>query len=469
MEDRQILEAADAYLDGNWESMLSDIEDLIGIESASNTLLRRDGAPFGPGAREALDRTLAIADRMGLETDDFDGYMGIADYSGDSDRQVAIIGHVDVVGAGEGWDFDPYALSRKDGWLIGRGTADDKAPTIVALHAMNFWKERGVRFPYTLRMLIGTDEETGMRDVARYREAFDDPVILLTPDAEFPVSYGEKGMAHFKVKSAPMESPAIYYIDAGTAVNAVPGFASVKCLADIDSLDPAYNIGYTKDGCCANTRIEAYGKAAHASRPELGDNAIGRLLQYLISSKVVREEEQRFFELLLLGILNTDGRGYGIACSDDDFGPLTISCGKLQIEPDRSFSAMFDVRYPTTITSEKILATLRRGFAHIGATVDMTIDRTPFLMDRDSDVVHALLEAYTAATGEDAVPFTMGGGTYARMFERGVAFGPLPLGAERPDWVGDMHGPNEGIAEETLKTQFRVYVLAIARLMELNL
>ena len=469
MNDREILEAAESYLDDNWETMVSDIESLVEVKSVSNPLLRREGAPFGPDAREALDRGLAMAVRLGLETDDLDGFMGIADLPGESDRQLAIIGHLDVVDAGPGWNFEPFGLTRKDGYLIGRGTADDKAPTAIALHAARFWKEQGERLPYTLRVLLGVDEERGMEDVAYYRERFSDPAFLLTPDAEFPVCYGEKGIARFKVKSARMESPAIYYIEAGTAVNAVPGFAFVKCLADIDSLEPAYNIGYTKDGCCANTRIEAYGTSAHASTPELGDNAIGRLLQYLISSKVVREEEQRFFELLLLGILYTDGRGYGIACEDDDFGPLTISCGKLEIEPDRTFSASFDVRYPTTITTEKILATLQRGFAHIGATVEMTMDFKPFLMGRDSKAVEALLSAYNTATGDNAEPFTTGGGTYARKFERAASFGPLPLEPNQPDWVGSMHGPDEGIAEETLKQQFRVYVLAIAKLMKLDL
>lgn len=469
MDDKELLNDIDAYLDENWELMLDDIASLVEVRSVSEKLLAKPGAPYGPDVREALDRGLAIAQRMGFTTDDTDGFMGVADYPGESDRQLAIIGHLDVVDAGPGWTFEPFALTRKNGYLLGRGTADDKAPTIIALHAANFWKQRGERFPYTLRVLMGTDEEKTMGDVSYYLGKCGEPAFAITPDADFPVSYGEKGIANFKVKSAPMQSPAIYYIEAGTAVNAVPGFASVKCIADIDSLEPAYNIGYTKDGCCANTRIEAYGTSAHASRPEQGDNAIGRLLQYLITQKVVREEEQRFFELLLLGILYTDGRGYGIACADDDFGPLTISCGKLEIEPDRSFSATFDVRYPTTITSEKILETLNRGFAHVGATVEMTLDKKPFIIDRNSATVRALLDSYNEITGESAEAFTSGGGTYARMFDNAASFGPLPIEADDPDWVGSMHGPDEGVSEETLKREFRIYALTIGKLMQLEL
>jgi len=77
--------------------------------------------------------------------------------------------------------------------------------------------------------------------------------------------------------------------------------------------------------------------------------------------------------------------------------------------------------------------------------------------------------AYNQATGEDAKPFTMKGGTYARVFSTGVSFGPEKPWETKPDWVGSMHGPDEGIREDLLKQAFSIYVRTIGRLMKLDL
>ncbi len=93
----------------------------------------------------------------------------------------------------------------------------------------------------------------------------------------------------------------------------------------------------------------------------------------------------------------------------------------------------------------------------------------PFLVEPDSPAIQALLNAYNEATGEDAKPFTMGGGTYAREFTSGASFGPEKPWEKDPDWVGIMHGPDEGVSEELLKQSFRIYALTFDKLMRLDL
>ena len=99
----------------------------------------------------------------------------------------------------------------------------------------------------------------------------------------------------------------------------------------------------------------------------------------------------------------------------------------------------------------------------------MEHDKKPFLMDPDSSIVHAMLDAYNEATGENAESFTMKGGTYARAFSTGVSFGPVKLWEDKPDWVGGMHGPDEGVSEELLKQEFAIYARTIEKLMRLEL
>ena len=66
-----------------------------------------------------------------------------------------------------------------------------------------------------------------MDDVHYYRAHHADPAFLFTPDAEFPVCYGEKGIYHSLMTSAdvPVEQRSVLSFEGGTAVNAVPGHA----------------------------------------------------------------------------------------------------------------------------------------------------------------------------------------------------------------------------------------------------
>lgn len=136
-------EDIEAFVAEQWPAFLADAQRLISIDSSLDASHAALGAPFGPGPRAALDEALAIAQRMGLEPHDGDGYAGFADLPGESGQQIGVIGHVDVVPAGEGWDFDPFSLTCKDGVLVGRGTSDDKAPLLTALYGLKFWLDRG--------------------------------------------------------------------------------------------------------------------------------------------------------------------------------------------------------------------------------------------------------------------------------------------------------------------------------------
>ena len=90
-------------------------------------------------------------------------------------------------------------------------------------------------------------------------------------------------------------------------------------------------------------------------------------------------------------------------------------------------------------------------------------------MATDSPEIQALLATYGEYTGQEAEAFTIGGGTYARHFARACAFGPNDPGEERPAWAGTEHGPDEAISEKSLRQALKIYIVAIARLMELDL
>ena len=447
----------DSYRDEHWGEIIADLESLVKIESVENLGDATEGAPFGPGPRKALDQALAIAERLGLQAHDCGGYIGFADLKGKSDTQIGIIGHVDVVPAGPSWSVDPYTVTRRDGYLLGRGVIDDKGPIMIALHAVKFWKDRcdasGEQLPFTIRVLFGANEETNMKDVAYYRAHYDDPAFLFTPDSQFPVGYGESGICSGTLMSAPQTASRILEIEGGQAVNAVPGEARAV-------------VG---DGSSeASKEYEAHGVAAHASTPELGENAIGILVGDLLLNAELSSAERQFLELLRDFHADTSGAQVGIACEDEHFGPLTMVGGVIKLEDGQILQSV-DFRYPTTITSSDIEQRMCAWAKRVGASFRMEHDKAPFLMNPDSPAVQALLDAYSFVTGEDAHGMTSKGGTYARCFTTGVSFGLEKPWITNPDWVGSMHGPDEGVSEVLLKQAFSVYARAIGNLMHVDL
>lgn len=469
MDQMELAQKIDAYLEDNWEAMVGDIETLVRIPSFEELDKKAEGAPFGPGPKQALTAALELASDMGFETHDAEGYIGFADFPGASETQIGIIGHMDVVPAGPGWTFEPYAVTRKEGYLVGRGTLDDKGPSVVALHAVKFWKDQGVEFPYTVRFLFGANEESGMADVAYYHKHYDDPAFLFTPDAEFPVCYGEKGGFDGVISSKPLQECArvIVSFEGGAATNAVPGIAHAVVKTSASELPSTDRIAISEAGE-GLARLEASGKGAHASMPDEGVNAIGLIVDYLLDQGLCSADERAFLELDQKLLNHTDGSGVGIATSDEYFGPLTVVGGTIKLEDDR-FVQTLDSRFPTSITADEITDRLRKLTDEIGGTFERTLLMEPFLVEPDSPVIQALLNAYNEATGEDAKPFTMGGGTYAREFKSGASFGPEKPWVENPEWVGMMHGPDEAVSEELLKQSFKIYVLTLDKLMKLDL
>ena len=147
----------DAFAEQNRDAVLRDITRLVAVPSVEGT--PKPGAPFGAGPKAALDKALEIAAELGLHTYNADGYIGWADTAPIAEGQkfLATITHTDVVPEGNGWDADPYTVRVRDGWLLGRGVADDKGPSILCLYALKYLKDSGIALRYPVRALLGAN------------------------------------------------------------------------------------------------------------------------------------------------------------------------------------------------------------------------------------------------------------------------------------------------------------------------
>ena len=215
----------DAFAEQNRDNVLRDISRLVAVPSVEGT--PEPGAPFGAGPRAALDKAVEIAGELGLDAFNAEGYIGWAQTGPIADGQkfLATITHTDVVPVGNGWDADPYTVRVRDGWLLGRGVADDKGPTILCLYALKYLKDSGISLRYPVRALLGANEETNMGDMVYYEKHYPMPVFCFTPDAEYPVFNGEKGLFSGEIVSPRLDGVIVDF-EGGVARNAVPDRAS---------------------------------------------------------------------------------------------------------------------------------------------------------------------------------------------------------------------------------------------------
>lgn len=180
------------------EKLLKDVQRLVAIDSTEQEAI--EGAPFGQGVKEALLEALTISEELGFETVNVDNYMGYARY-GQSEAYIGIIGHIDIVPVGTGWKHDPFSGYIENNKMYGRGVLDNKGPILACLYALYILKELGIEMSHEVRILFGCDEETGFKDLEYYLSKEKPPIMGFTPDCKYPVVYGERGRATFKIST----------------------------------------------------------------------------------------------------------------------------------------------------------------------------------------------------------------------------------------------------------------------------
>jgi succinyl-diaminopimelate desuccinylase len=446
------------------DDMMRDLAELVAIPSVRGEAA--EGQPFGKECADALNCILNMANRMGLTTKNVGNYAGHAEY-GEGDEVAAVVTHVDVVPAGEGWETDPFTLTRKGNLYFGRGTADDKGAAIVALYCLKVLKEENVPAKRRLRAIFGAGEETGSDDLERYLESEQLPAMAFTPDSDYGICNREKGILRFEVSNTKNDSTVISEFVSGTVVNAVPSKAicTIRCsdeqYADLQraSSEAEGDFHFEKTGDGA--RITSIGKASHAMQPQEGFNAATHLIKLL--TQVFSPDELGSLVRFVGERIGTelDGRTLGIRQEDQHSGPLTLNLGLFHIGADFA-RAGFDVRYPVTSDGEPIFSTVSAQAAEYGLDATLNADTKPLFLPESSPFITLLQDSYAAVTGKQAELYATGGGTYARAFKgNAVAFGLLF--PEEPD--RRLHNTGEHIDIEYFMLHAQVCLEAMYRML----
>lgn len=409
--------------------MIEALQKLVSFQS----IAKEEGTeyPYGKEVCGAKEYVLALAKSFGMRVTDVPGKYAYIEI-GEGPRLIGILSHLDVVPAGDGWTQDPFGGEIVDGKIYGRGTTDDKGPTIAVLYAMKALKEK-TTLPARIRLILGQTEENGeWRDIEAYTDAEEIPECGFTPDGDFPAIQNELGAMVFRVQ---MPQSGFLRGEGGTAPNMVPARAWVK----------------TEFGT-----YEASGKACHGCAPWLGLNGISELMEKVYQA----EPENRFLRMYADLIGKTIyGEKLGIA-AEDESGKLTLNAGLFEVR-DETATLMVDIRYPAKKNPDEISGSLVRQFSSYGASCECVYHVRPLYTPSDSPVLGALLSAYREVTGDDSRPISIGGGTYAKAMPNMVAFGPNFPGHENREHMEDEYI----LVEDFLKLE-EIYERALAYLLD---
>jgi len=430
----------DRWLDEHRDTILAELAELVSYKSVS-VYEPEAKDPFGHECSAVLEKALELAKKHGLSGTNLDNYCGYARLDVNADpKELGLFAHLDVVPELEGWFGDPFKMEIREGWAIGRGTSDNKGAAVGSMFALEYLRTQ-TQPRHNWLLFFGLNEESGMRDLAYFLQHHPAPAVSLVPDAAFPVCYAEKSHINIRVKFD-LSNTNILSVHAGTVVNIVPGEAEAYIAAK-ESLeaDPA-NVG-----SLPATKVTAKGLSAHASMPDQGVNAIAKLAEGLLAGDLLNAEGRKVMELVHTLAADNHGDVAGVNRVDPDLGDTSHACSLARVE-GRELFLTFDIRFPATTKAQEISDQLKAFYQERGLGIEVLRFDDALPKDPHAPLISKLTEIVNEVKGTNLVPYTMGGGTYARKLPNAYGFG-LDIDSPRPDFFppghGNVHQPNEAI------------------------
>jgi succinyl-diaminopimelate desuccinylase len=430
-----------------------------------------------PAHSAQKDWLLRTAAGLGLEARDA-GSMTEIELPGPSGAPVlGLVVHGDVQPVDEkAWTVPPFAGVLRDGRVWGRGAADDKGPMVQALLTMASLKDAGPARTHTVRLLVGSDEESGSSDVTAYLQTHPAPESSLVLDSEFPVVVGEKAWDGLTVSADPGERRndrpwTVAAVEAGLAPSIVPDRA--RLLLHWRSGQPAWNdlvARLVAKAPPSGTRFEitprgdelevlARGRAAHAGVNLQGGRNALVALALIVEGELPAGGADDLLAFARLAGQDLQGRSLGLP--QDRWGGYAVNVAtlgtrtKLAPAEDGKLTLVINLRRPPPLTGAQAR---ERLFAAIGAFAKTRgaalrpggyFQDEPLVFDPQAKIVRRLMATYRRATGRNDPAAISGGGTYAKRLPRSIAFGMWFPGKPYPGHDDDEQIPIEDLHRGT--------------------
>ncbi|QJR44356.1 Sapep family Mn(2+)-dependent dipeptidase [Mycoplasma miroungirhinis] len=441
-----------------FKEMVEHIAKLCKIPSVSVTNLENE-FPFSKEVDNALNYVLNLSKEFGFKTyKDKKNRYGFCEI-GSGKKLIGILCHLDVVPSGDDnqWESAAFEPIIKENEIFGRGTLDDKGPSIITLYAMKYILDNNlIDDNYTIRAIFGLSEETTMESMKFYLKDFGNPDLGYTPDGEWPLVFAEKLIFDYDLK---FEQFKDWKLEAGVVYNQIPDSLSIET-SEASHLSKLFN---EKDIEIINeNKFIVKGIAGHGSTPAAGDNAILKFIKTIVKHDK-KYLENDFFRFLYLNFQNNDFSMPDIFFNyEDESGTLSSNPAFLRTN-NNQFSIGFDMRVPAKKLPEEVNNDLiyyldENEYEYV---FEMVGSKKAKYIASDSELVQTLMNVYKQVTQKfDEKPIAIGGGTYARTFENCVAFGATTK-------MELMHAPNERFTFEEIKQDLEIYINALKELQKL--
>jgi succinyl-diaminopimelate desuccinylase len=394
---------------------------------------------------------------------------------------LVVHGDVQPVDA-KAWSFPPFSGKSDANFVYGRGAADDKGPLVQALLAMRALAESKAPRTHTIRLLVGSEEESSASEMSEYLKDHQAPPLSLVLDSEFPVVVGEKAWDGLEV-TTPMaergQATLPYRVEslaAGLSPSIVPDRAELVLAWRAG--DPAWSSLITElkafrmpEGTSVDVtpeekllRIVTHGHSAHSGMNlEAGRNALLALAK-LMEGRLPESGANDLLAFARKAGSDLHGASLGITDRDPVWGQYSVNVATIKPADGTpgSLTLMTNLRRipPRTAVEEK--AHLDKQVAAFNASTGAALvtggyfEDEPLVFRMDSKIVKKLLDVYAKATGVRAKPSISGGGTYAKRLPNSIAFGMWFPGQPYPG-----HDVDEKIAIADLHRGTRVLIHAL--------
>lgn len=423
------------------------------VESLLELLRIPSVAGDNDGCTKALDYVLDKGEGFSFSCSrEAGGRIGIVEM-GEGEETVGIFTHVDVSPPGSlsSWHNDPFDPTVDSGRIYARGAVDDKGPALAVLFAMkdvwNMGYQRGIPFKKKIRLIIGTDMESGNRAMKAYLKEKGCPDYGFTPDGCFPVNNTGHGYMNMLL-SFPLrkDSVCISDITTGPERDTIPGSCIITLVDE--------------------KRFEARGSSALFTYPELGSNAIFNMAAALDSlrgnDRIAIRDDTVFKVLMKLryGFEDPSGQLAGMPRSSGSYkgeaaGRNTFVPCRLYVKDGRLYAEV-SISYGGETTEESIVSAMEYYFRDAEMRIENIDSARPFLTSRNMPFVGVLADAYEKTVNRENEFGLWAAPSYAQYAPDVVVFGPA---LSRAEYTG--HQANESISVRDLTMIESIYEKAI--------
>lgn len=407
---------------------------------------------------------------------------GFAEF-GEGEELIGIIGHLDVVPAKEeDWSYSPFVPTIHHNCIYGRGAIDDKGPVVSSLYAMksvmDYVQEHGIKLQKRVRLIVGLNEEKDWKCIEYYKKHEEIPTLGFSPDSDFPCIYAEKSVISLLLSqeilsatsSSSSASITIEEIDCNNnAINVVPKFCSVVLkIQDSNLLEEL--IHFCKDIIQAyhfeidlykiddsHLKLSSYGIASHSAHPELGNNAITKLI-------VVLNDLFHHFDMLVpllddfCKFIGDDYTGKNLGLNvEDESGSLTLNPSQFYLN-NHNICIGINLRVPVHTKPEDVIQSFEKSFVH---QVTLLRIQPALYIEKEDSLVQKLCSIFNKACQTNFKPVAIGGATYARAFPHCISFG-----MNFPNDKDMCHQVDEFVDIDKLMFATNIYAKAIFELLQ---